>query len=109
VEVIQAGELDDSGTVEDDVAADRAVAEVVQEGRFLLRQDARFEFDFYWDTVGEMASFMEDSRRMKLGSPSYEDLERIYREWCARARDRVRLRYPRSMMLAVYQKTNRAG
>jgi hypothetical protein len=107
-EAIQVGELDDAGTVADDVAADRAVAQVVQEGWLLLREDARFDFDFYWDTVGEMASFIEDSRRMKLVSPSYEDLERIQREWCAKAGGRVRLRYSRTMMLAVYQKaTNR--
>ena len=103
-EVVQVGEVDASGTVADDVAADRAVAQVVQDGRYLLRKDTRFEFEFSWDSVSEMASFMDGSRRMRHVSPSYADLEKVHREWRARAGGRVRLRYWRTMLLAVYQK-----
>lgn len=104
-EVIQVGVVDASGTVADDVAADRAVAQVVQDGRYLLRKDARLDFEFSWDTVGEMASFMEESRRMRNIRPSYIDLEKLHREWRAKAGGRVRLRCRRIMLLAVYQKT----
>ncbi len=103
-EVVQVGEVDASGTIADDVAADRAAAQLVQDGRYLLRQDARFEFEFSWDTVDEMASFMEGSMRVKQVTPSYADLEKVHREWGAKAGGRVRLRYSRTMMLAVYQK-----
>ena len=107
-EVVEVGEIDASGIVADDVAADRAAAQVVQDGRYLLRKDTRFEFEFSWDTVGEMASFMEESRRMKQVTPSYAALEKVHHEWRVKAGGRVRLRYWRTMMLAVYQKSESA-
>lgn len=106
-EAVQVGEVDEPGTVADDLAADHAAAQVVGSGCYRLAKTAHFEFEFSWDTVGEMASFVAGSRRMGGVSPSYSDLERTHRAWCARARGRVRLRYRRKMLLTVYRKLAR--
>ena len=104
--VVHVGEVDATGMVADDAASDRAVQDVVTQGHFLARQDTQFDFDFYWDNVQEMASFMESSRRMKEVRPSYADLEKAYLVLSAEAPERVRFRCRRRTTLAVYQKSN---
>lgn len=101
---IPVGEADGSGCTAEDAAADRAAARVVEGGWFLPRTAARFEFELSWDTVEEMASFMEDSRRMRRIRPTYSELERIHRRWCAKTSGSVRLRYRRTLSLATYRK-----
>lgn len=106
-EAVKVGEVDASGAVADDVAADRAMGQVVRDGLYGPRTDTRFELEFSWDSVSEMASFMKESRRMRQVRPSYADLEKVHREWRARSGGRVRLRYWRTMLLAVYQKATK--
>lgn len=97
------GAVDASATLDDDLASDRAVTKAVENGWFTPCRKLRFEFEFSWDTVSEMASFMEE-RRTKRVTPPYSELERIHRRWRARTTGKVRLRYWRTMLLAVYQK-----
>ena len=106
--VVHVGEVDATWMVADDAASDRAVQDVVTQGHFLARQDTQFDFDFdfYWDNVQEMASFMESSRRMKEVRPSYADLEQAYLAKSAEGPEKVRLRCRRRTSLAVYQKVN---
>ena len=104
--VVHVGEVDATGMAADDAASDRAVQDVVTQGHFLARQDTQFDFDFYWDNVQEIASFMESSRRMKEVRPSYADLEKAYLVLSAEVPERVRFRCRRRTTLAVYQKTN---
>ena len=80
---------------------------VVEDGWFIPCREGHFEFDFYWDTVGEMRSFMEGSRRIGDVTPSYADLEKIHRDLTSGAEGRVRLRCRRPMLLAVYRKATR--
>lgn len=103
-EEVQVGEVDAFGAATDDVAADRAIRQVVEDGSFVPGRDAHFNFEFYWDTVGEMKTFMEASRRMTHVVPSYADLEKAHRDVSAGAEGPVRLRCRRPMMLAIYRK-----
>lgn len=104
--IVQVGEVDASGMAADDKAADRAIRNAVEHGWFIPRRDTRFDFDFYWDSVHEMASFIDGSRRMKQAVPSYADLEKVHRDLSARAHGTVRLRCRRRTMLAVYSKAS---
>ncbi len=104
--VVQVGEVDAIGMAADDDASDRAIQNTVTQGHFVARQDTQFDFDFYWDSVQEMASFIESSRRMKHVRPSYADCEKAHVALSAGGRERVRLRCRRRTTLAVYEKAN---
>ena len=101
---VKVGEFDGYGIATLDAAADRAVQRVVDDGWFVPRQHVHFETEFCWDTIGEMASFMEESRRVRRVTPSLEGLDRAYRDLSAGVAKRVGLRCRRPMMLATYRK-----
>jgi hypothetical protein len=90
----------------DDAASDQAIQEIVAQGYFVARQDTQFDFDFYWDSVQEMASFIESSNRMKQVRPSYADLDKARYDLSDGRPETVRLRCRRRTTLAVYQKVN---
>ena len=102
--VVHVGEADATGMADDDAVSDQAIQDIVDRGHFTAIGDTQFDFDFYWDTVQEMESFMESSRRMKHVRPSYAELEKAYSAVSAGGRKRVRLRCRRRTKLAVYQK-----
>lgn len=100
------GVVDESAGIPDDEAADRAIRQVVEAGRFFPRRDSRFETEHYWDTIKEMTSFIE-SRRHKLNvRPSYSHVEEIYEDLGARTKGKARLRCRWRSLIAVY---GRAG
>ena len=103
---VQVGEADASGMAADDAAADRAIGDAVEHGWFILRRRVQFNFDFYWDSVHEMATFVADSVRMKNVVPPVAELEKAVRELAARAPGRARIRCRRATMLAVYRKAS---
>lgn len=90
---------------DDDDAADRAVGDVVERGWYKLRARTRFDFEFYWDSVQELASFISGSTRMKRIVPPATDLEKTYHDLAAREGRSARLRCRRATMLAVYEKS----
>lgn len=98
------GHVDLSGTLADDLAADRVAAQVVRDGLFRPRSGARFRFEFSWDTVAEMRDYLSGSRRVKRVAPSDARLQRLQREWRAGRHSRVHIRYWRPMLLAVYRR-----
>ena len=104
--ITQVGEADASGMVADDDAADRAIGDAVERGWFLPRRRVQFNFDFYWDSVHEMATFIADSVRMKNVVPPVAELGKAVRELATRAPDRARVRCRRATMLAVYRKAS---
>ena len=104
--VVRVGEADATGMAADDDASDHAIQDVVTQGHFVAHRDTQFDFDFYWDSVQEMASFIGPSKRMKHVRPSYADFEKARLALSAGGRERVRLRCRRRTTLAVYQKTN---
>ncbi len=98
------GEVDATGYMADDLAADRAAHKVVEAGWFVPWREKFFDVEFYWDTVAEMKSFMEQSERMGDARPSYADMDRAFRELKAAASGGGRLRCRRPTMLAAYHK-----
>lgn len=102
--VIQIGEVDATGVADDDDAADRAMRSTVSQGHFVARRKSQFGFDFYWDEVKEMESFIESSRRMQRVRPSYTDCEKAHVALRAEGYERVRIRCRRQTSLAVYEK-----
>ncbi len=104
--ITQVGEADASGMAADDAAADRAIGDAVERGWLLARRRVQFNFDFYWDSVREMATFIADSVRMKNVDPPVAELEKAVRELAARAKGRTRVRCRRATMLAVYRKVS---
>ena len=101
--VVRLGEIDASGMAADDAAADRAMQEAVDAGWFVTDRRTEFDFAFYWDSIQEMASFLDESKRMSV-LPSYADLEKGYRDLGGEELGPVRLRCRRRTMLAVYRK-----
>ncbi len=104
---VEIGEVDATGMAEDDDAADLAIQEMVANQWFVPRRHGQFDFDFYWDDVQEMASFLEGSRRSKHVHPSYQELEEAHCKLSLEWRREVRLRCRRRTMLAVYDKAPR--
>ncbi len=101
VHEVPIGEVDATGYMADDLAADRAARQAVEAGWFVPRRETVFDFEFYWDTVAEMKSFMEQSERMGDVRPSYADLDKAFRELSAAAAGGGRLRCRRPTMLAA--------
>ena len=104
--VVLVGEADATGMAADDAAADQAIQDIVTQGHFVARRNTQFDFDFCWDSVQEMASFIKPSKRMKHVRPSYADFEKARFAQSAGGSERVRLRCRRRTTLAVYQKAN---
>lgn len=101
---LQIGEVDASGMAADDAAADRAMQEAVDRGWFTLRRTEQFDFAFWWDTVPELTSFLDGSRRAKAVTPSHATLEATHRRLSAETAGPVRLRWPRRTALSSYAK-----
>jgi hypothetical protein len=101
---VHVGEADATGMAADDDASDRAIRDIVEQGRFMPRGDTQFDFDLYWDSVRELRSFIEASPRMKHVRPPYTEMEAVYREVSAGRREGARVRCRRRTMLKAYQK-----
>ncbi len=102
--VVHVGEVDGTGMAADDDASDRAIRNIVEQGRFVPRGDTQFDFDLYWDSIQELTSFIEASTRMKHVRPSYAELEEVYSNVSAGRREGARVRCRRRTMLKAYQK-----
>lgn len=101
---IEIAELDATGMAAEDAAADRAVGRALGNGWFVPRRQETFDFELYWDSVADMASFIESSKRMKELRPAFADLDAKLSELRTRADGSVRLRCRRPTLLAVYRK-----
>lgn len=103
---LRVGEIEATGDVADDLAADRAIHRAVVNGRLQRVREDFFEVDFYWNSVADMRAFTERSKRTAAVRPDYEELETLL----ARPRGgggEPRLRSGRPTMLAVYRPTGR--
>lgn len=107
--VVHLGEVDGTGMLADDVAADEAMRKSVDHGWFVPRRSITFDFTFYWDSVAEMASMLDARRRTKQVVPSYADLARTHHALRARHGGVVRLRCRTPTLLAVYERAISPG
>ncbi len=96
--VMRAGVLDDSLALGDDLAANRAIARVVNERWFIREREGSFTYDWYWDTLDELKEHVEE-RWYPIALPDsvYAQGKRLLREDAA-ARVRVQ------MVIASYRK-----
>lgn len=76
--LVHIGEVDGTGMLADDAATDDAICQSVDHGWFVSLRNITFDFAFYWDSVAEMASVLDERRRTKQVVPSYADLERAH-------------------------------
>ena len=96
-----AGLVDESDDKQDDLAADNAIAFVVDEGWFSQIRKTSFDYATYWDTPDEMKAYAE-ARWTKSYLP--EAVLARTRQLIATSTPPVRLRIRRKMMIARYRK-----
>ena len=58
--VKKAGVVDVSGRIPNDEAADNALSSVLKRGMFLNSRKHRFDHGYYWDTIEQMESYIEE-------------------------------------------------
>jgi hypothetical protein len=95
---VRVGHTDTTSRADDDVAADAAIAAALAHGWFTVRAQQRFDTEIVWDSVADLARWAA-TRASTHVSPSFEELERIYRRGADGER---RLRAPRRMILGSY-------
>ena len=96
--VTPVGEMDSYGALEDDQAADAAVARALAEGWFTLEQRVEFAFEIHWDTTADMRADMEAGHSMRLIRPRFDEVEARRRALSAT------LHCTRTKLCAVYRK-----
>jgi hypothetical protein len=100
-EVLLAGLVDEVDERQDDLAADRAITQVVADGRFSQVRKAFFDYATYWDTPDEMQAYAE-ARWTKSHLPGAV-LART-RQLIATTTSPVKLRIRRKLLIARYKK-----
>ncbi len=95
------GRVDDSGGQADDIAADRAIAEVVRRGCFTQRQKSTFHYADYWESLDGLLAYAEEKWRDFACIPPF--VEQAARR-CIASGAPYRIRVRRPLHLSVYQK-----
>jgi hypothetical protein len=102
--VVRVGYTDTTSRAEDDTAADAAVATALTRGWFTPRVQDAFEVQIVWDSVHDLQRWAADRTSTRV-SPSFEELEAIYRR--AGTQSEPRLRSFRRMILGSYSRRGR--
>ena len=100
-QIMFAGVIDESAYLPDDVAADNAVTQVMQEGLFTQKHEARFDYAMYWDSPDEMKAY---ARERWAKSRLLEAVVVRSRRFMATSSVSARVRIRRKMMIVRYQK-----
>lgn len=93
----------------EDHAADDAIAKAVDLGWFSPLSHCCLPFEYHADSVSEIEAFFEESRRIKMVAPTYEELDGVFRslheeeQWKG-----SRLRCKRLISLAAFRKNGSA-
>jgi len=96
-----AGRIDDSRDRLDDIAVEKALTQVINEGRFELEREEIFNYISYWDTPDEMKLYIEQKRSsLVLPETVLVNSHRLLTGSGAGAR----LRIPFKMVIARYRK-----
>ncbi len=97
------GRLTDQTTgLEDDEAANQAVAEAEARGWFIQQKSGEFPFFYYWDTPSEMKEYLEREWDgfEKMEDDLYRKTSAVWASSNADARVRIRMK----MWIATWQK-----
>jgi hypothetical protein len=97
-----AGQLDYSPFLPTEAAANAAIAEIIETGRFEPESEVLFQYNYYWDSVDGMADYIAEKWSDSAILPDSVRTE------AGRLRQRspvpVQLRVIRTMHLASYRK-----
>jgi len=58
--VIRLGAVDDSLALTDDIAASKAMQQVVDDGWYVREENGTFSYDWYWDTLDDLRTHVEE-------------------------------------------------
>lgn len=97
---VPVGYTDTTSRADDDTAADAAVAAALAHGWFTVRAQDTFDVEIVWDSVHDLERWAATRPNTRV-SPSFEELEAIYRR-AAGANGERRLRAVRRMILGSY-------
>ncbi len=96
-----AGLVDDTEDKLDTMAADRSVAQMVNEGWFRQVRQAFFDYSVYWDSPDEMKAYAETCwTKSRLPKAVLAQT----RQFVAGSNGSARVRIRRKLMIARYQK-----
>jgi len=93
----------DPDFVLDDEASERSLAESAQRGWFVLEQQDRFSFNYYWDTPSEMKKYVEEEWEA-ADRVSEEMFQAAQGAW-ASAGAEARMRTRRTIVISRWRKT----
>ncbi len=98
--VIRLGAVDDTLALPDDIAASKAMTQVVDDGWYSRERDGAFGYDWYWDTLDELRTHVEE-RWTPITVPDavYRRGKRVVADL-----DGVRARVRLHMIIARYRK-----
>jgi hypothetical protein len=105
-QVTSAVEIDSSGAVEDEAAADAAVRHALSHAWFAFERIRPFDFEVYCDSAADLKAFVETSKRMREARIPYQELEERRSELGAATGQPSRLRCHRPWIVSVYRKAN---
>ncbi len=97
-----AGQLDTSPFIPDFTAANESLEQVERERWFALERNATFDLFWYWDSVGEMQTHVEERWLPYVIVPEgiWERAERLV----AKSGEGTRMRYSDRLLIARYRK-----
>ncbi|RMF76160.1 MAG: hypothetical protein D6737_20770 [Chloroflexi bacterium] len=104
-EIHAAGVLNDRGWIEDDEAADSAIASVTDEGLYERLRSDSFRLAAYWDDPHEMKAYIEErwsNGENAIPPAVFKNALHLYATAGGNARVRVHLK----MQIVLYRKTN---
>ncbi len=104
-EAALAGQLDTSPFIPDYTATNESLAQVERERWFALESNAMFDSFWYWDSVGEMQSHVEERWTSTVIVPEgiWERAERL----TEKSDEEARMRYRDEVLIARYRKLPR--
>jgi hypothetical protein len=97
--VVRVGVVDDTLALTDDLAANRSIALAASDGWYTRERDDSFGYDWYWDSVEEMKTHVEERwSPITIPDLAYRRAERLM------ATDGARVRVRLHMIIARYRK-----
>lgn len=99
--VMLAGFIDESAYLPNDMAADKAIAQLTHEGLFIQKREAQFDYAMYWDSPDEMKAYAQE----RWAEARLPEAVLVRSRWFmtdSPASARVRIR--RKIMIVRYQK-----
>lgn len=102
--VIPAGIIDEAAGFPDDLAANRAIKTLADDGLFTIEQNDAFDLLTYWNTYADFKTYMDGRSKAILPSETQAQVIHLFEKHGENTRVRTRIR----MIIARYRKTELA-